>query len=54
MTDLKVIESLVCSYIEKNLHAEVEPQKITMQDAFEDVELDRVDFLKLYAQARVC
>ncbi|MBR3745355.1 MAG: XRE family transcriptional regulator [Selenomonadaceae bacterium] len=52
MTDLKVIESLVRSYIEKNFHEESEPQKVTMQGAFEDVELDRVDFLKLYAQAK--
>ena len=52
MTDLKVIESLVRSYIEKNLREESEPQKVTMQGAFEDVELDRVDFLKLYAQAK--
>ena len=52
MTDPKVIESLVRSYIEKNLHEEAEPQKVTLQGAFEDVELDRVDFLKLYAQAK--
>ena len=52
MTDLKVIESLVSSYIEKNLRKEAEPQKVTLQGAFEDVELDRVDFLKLYAQAK--
>ena len=52
MTDLKVIESLVRSYIEKNLHEEAEPQKVTMQGAFTDVEIDRVDFLKLYAQAK--
>ena len=52
MTDLKVIESLVRSYIEKNLREESEPQKVTMQGAFEDVEIDRVDFLKLYAQAK--
>ena len=52
MTDLKVIESLVRSYIEKNLREESEPQKVTMQGAFEEVEIDRVDFLKLYAQAK--
>lgn len=52
MTDLKVIESLVRSYIEKNLREESEPQKVTMQGAFEDIELDNVDFLKLYAQAK--
>ncbi|MBR1805965.1 MAG: XRE family transcriptional regulator [Selenomonadaceae bacterium] len=52
MTDLKIIESLVRSYIEKNLHEESEPQKVTMQGAFTDVEIDRVDFLKLYAQAK--
>ena len=52
MTDLKVIESLVRSYITKNLREESEPQKVTLQGAFEDVELDRVDFLKLYAQAK--
>ena len=52
MTDLKVIESLVRSYIEKNLREESEPQKVTMQGAFTDVEIDRVDFLKLYAQAK--
>ena len=52
MTDLKIIESLVRSYIAKNLREESEPQKVTLQGAFEDVELDRVDFLKLYAQAK--
>ena len=52
MTDLKVIESLVRSYIEKNLREESEPQKVTMKGAFEEVEIDRVDFLKLYAQAK--
>ena len=52
MTDLKVIESLVRSYIEKNLREESEPQKVTMQGAITDVEIDRVDFLKLYAQAK--
>ena len=52
MTDLKVIESLVRSYIAKNLREEVEEPKVTMQGAITDVELDRVDFLKLYAQAK--
>ena len=52
MNDIKIIESLVRSYIEKNLREESEPQKVTMQGAFGDVELDRVDFLKLYAQAK--
>ena len=52
MTDLKVIESLVRSYIAKNLREEVEEPKVTMQGAFEDIELDNVDFLKLYAQAK--
>ena len=52
MTDLKVIESLVRSYIEKNLREVVEEPKDTLQGAFEDVELDRIDFLKLYAQAK--
>ena len=52
MTDLKVIESLVRSYIEKNLREVVEEPKVTLQGAFEDVELDRIDFLKLYAQAK--
>ena len=52
MNDIKIIESLVRSYIAKNLHEEAEPQKVTMQGAFGDVELDRVDFLKLYAQAK--
>ena len=52
MTDLKIIESLVRSYIEKNLREESEPQKVTLQGAVEDVEFDRVDFLKLYAQAK--
>ena len=52
MTDLKVIESLVRSYIEKNLREESEPQKVTMQGAITDVEIDRIDFLKLYAQAK--
>ena len=53
MTDLKVIESLVRSYIEKNFREEVEPQKVTLQAAFGDnLELDEIDFLKLYAQAK--
>ena len=53
MTDPKVIESLVRSYIEKNLREEVEPQKVTMQGAFgDDLELDEIDFLKLYVQAK--
>lgn len=53
MTDLKVIESLVRSYIEKNLREEVEPKKVTMQAAFGDnLELDEIDFMKLYVQAK--
>lgn len=52
MTDLKVIESLVRSYIEKNLREEVEPKKVTMHGVFEDVELDEIDFMKLYVQAK--
>ncbi|MBR1646702.1 MAG: XRE family transcriptional regulator [Selenomonadaceae bacterium] len=52
MTDLKVIESLVHSYIEKNFRADVEEEKVTLHGIFEDVELDKVDFLKLYAQAK--
>ncbi|MBR0059941.1 MAG: hypothetical protein IJP68_00530 [Selenomonadaceae bacterium] len=52
MTDLKVIESLVRSYIAKNIREGVEDSKVTMQGAFGEVELDRVDFLKLYAQAK--
>ena len=52
MTDLKVIESLVRSYIEKNFREDFVEQKVTLHGAFEDVELDRVDFMKLYAQAK--
>ena len=52
MNDIKIIESLVRSYIEKNLREESEPQKVTMQGAITDVEIDRIDFLKLYAQAK--
>ena len=52
MTDLKIIESLVRSYIEKNLREEVEPKKVTMHGVFEDVELDEIDFMKLYVQAK--
>ena len=52
MNNPKIIESFVRSYIEKNFREVAEETKVTMHGAFEDVELDRVDFLKLYAQAK--
>ena len=53
MDNLKVIENLLRSYIEKNFVEGVEEPKVTMQSAFGgDIELDNVDFMKLYAQAK--
>lgn len=52
MDDLKNIEQLVAAYIAKNFQAGVSEPSVVMQDAFGDVELDEVDFLKLFAQAK--
>ena len=56
--DEKNFATLLNAYIAKNLiektdaHRQNETQKATLQGAFRDVTLDRVDFLKLYAQAK--
>lgn len=53
MANLKNIEQLIKAYIAKNFIERVEaPKPVTMQGAFGEVELDKVDFLKLYAQAK--
>lgn len=53
MDDIKIIGQLVSSYIAKNFKEDVAPpQGVTLRGAFGDVELDEVDFLKLYAKAR--
>lgn len=52
MPDLKNIEQLVAAYIAKNFDEDAEPKTFKMHGFLEDVELDEVDFLKLYAQAK--
>lgn len=52
MLSFNAVENLVKAYIEKNFKEEVETSPVILQGAFGDVELDQVDFLKLYAQAR--
>ncbi len=54
MYNIKNIENLVQAYIVKNFREEVKPQAetVTMQGAFGSEELDKIDFLKLLAQAR--
>ena len=54
----KTFEKILSAYIEKNLiqktdaHRQHETQRVTMPGAFGEVNLDQVDFLKLYAQAK--
>ena len=51
--DLKNIERLVQAYIDKNLVEQVEPQKpVIILGAVGSLELDQVDFMKLYAKAK--
>ena len=51
--DLKNIEQLVQAYIDKNLVEQVEPQKpVIILGAVGSLELDQVDFMKLYAKAK--
>ena len=56
--DDKTFEKILSAYIAKNFirqtdaHRQQADQKVTMQGAFDEVDLDRVDFLKLYAQAK--
>lgn len=56
--DDKTFEKILSAYIAKNLiqttdaHRQYESQKVTMQGAFGAMDIDRVDFLKLYAQAK--
>lgn len=54
MFDLKTVEKLVKSYIEKNFINRVKtPEKVVLPGAFDSsLELDQIDFLKLYAKAR--
>ena len=52
MINFQTVESLVRAYIAKNFREDSAEQKVTLHGVFEDVELDRVDFLKLYAQAK--
>ena len=51
--DLKNIEQLVQAYIAKNLVEQVEPQKpVIILGAVGSLELDQVDFMKLYTKAK--
>ncbi|MBR4152681.1 MAG: XRE family transcriptional regulator [Selenomonadaceae bacterium] len=52
MTDLKNIEQLVRIYIEKFFDEQAEPKKMKMYGLITNMELDEVDFRKLYAQAK--
>lgn len=53
MIDIKNLEQLIEAYIAKNFIEGIEaPEPVAMQGAFGGVELDKVDFLKLYAQAK--
>lgn len=52
MIDLKNIESLVRAYVEKNLNEDAKPRKIKLRGFRADMELDEVDFLKLFAQGK--
>ena len=52
MPDLKSIEQLVAAYITKNFDESAEPKKYKMHGFLKNEELDEVDFLKLYAQAK--
>lgn len=56
--DDKTFEKILSAYIAKNLIQQTDAQrqhaaqKVTLQGAFDEVDIDRVDFLKLYAQAK--
>ena len=52
MNDLKNIEQLVRIYIEKFFDEQAEPKKMKMYGLITNMELDEVDFRKLYAQAK--
>ncbi len=54
MVDLKTVEKLVKLYVEKNFIKRVKtPEKVILPGAFDSsLELDQIDFLKLYAKAR--
>lgn len=52
MFDLKNIEALVRAYIEKNFDENAEPKKVKMHGFLKEENLDEIDFLKLYKQAK--
>ena len=52
MTAYKNIENFVVVYITKNFDETAEPKKIKMHGFKSGVEIDEVDFLKLYSQAK--